>query len=503
MSISWRAYGASAVLVSATLALAMVLDRVAALPDYDILFVPAILFSATRWGLGPSLFTSAVSLLAYSFFFVGTPYSLAIETVSDAIALAVFGLIAVVTGNLVSKIRDQANAAAERERRTAALYELSRAVSGIDEINTLAPTLADGMALCLGKPVALWLAESAGSEPRLLASSHPSLMQEAEAEVLGLWRAGAPVEAQLAPSGRWGLCPLVLEGGVIGAIVVEAECLRPPAAQRALTLALADFAAATLLRVLLSREVERSRRAAEAERFRSALLNSVSHDLRTPLATITGTATTLLAAADRLSDDARRKLLETLHEEAFRLDRFVGNLLDMTRLQAGVLTLRPDYVEVADVVGAAVRRLQGSLAPFKVEIDIAADLPLIRIDEVLTEHALLNLIDNAAKHSPPGGVIRLAAQRAAEGVVLAVEDQGPGVPKDQADMIFDAFHRASSGDRQPAGTGLGLAICKAFVDAQGGRVSVGRSRLGGARFVLTFPFAADPAPQAIHAAAAC
>jgi two-component system, OmpR family, sensor histidine kinase KdpD len=496
----WRSYALSTVLVVGTIIGAVLIERLTGLDDLAILFVPAILYSAARWGLGPSLWASLASVVGYNFFFLEPRYSLAIETLDELFASAIFAAIAVVTSDLATKLRRQAADAERREQRVALLYDLSRALSRIDELNDIARLLAERMALCLNGPVSLWLAERPGTRPLLLASSE-SMPGDSAADLPPLWQPAEHGEPYLAAGGARGLCPLLLDGKLIGAILVPPEPLRPRGdpEMHALLLALADLANAALIRLLLGRELDSTRRAAESERLRSALLNSVSHDLRTPLAAITGTATTLLAGEERLTEAARRTLLEALHEEAFRLDRFVGNLLDLTRLQAGALTPKFDWVDLSEIVAAALRHLRTALARVRVERDIADGLPMLRLDEVLTQHMLVNLIDNAVKYSPPGGTVRITARSEGAQVVITVEDQGPGVAPEQRDVIFEPFHSAVGGDRRRAGTGLGLMITKTFATAQGGSIVVGRSALGGARFAVAFAVPDDAPTEEAHA----
>ena len=496
----WRGYALASALVLGTIVGAVAIERLTALHDLAILFVPAILYSAARWGLGPSLWTSLASVVGYNFFFLEPRYSLAIETLEELFASAIFAAIAVVTSDLATKLRRQAGAAQLREQRVALLYELSRALSRIDALDDMARLLVERMALCLGGPVSLWLAERPGRPPLLLASS-AAMPADSAADLPPLWQPAEHGEPHLAVGGTRALCPLLLDGKLIGAILVPPAPLRPGAdpEMRALLLALADLANAALIRLLLGRELDSTRRAAESERLRSALLNSVSHDLRTPLAAITGTATTLLAGEDRLAAATRRTLLEALHEEAFRLDRFVGNLLDLTRLQAGALSPKLDWVDLSEIVAAALRHLRMALARVRVERDIADGLPMLRLDEVLTLHMLVNLIDNAVKHSPPGGTVRIAARREGAQVVITVEDQGPGVAAAQQDALFEPFQGAAGDGRRRAGTGLGLMITKTFATAQGGSITIGQSALGGARFALAFAVPDDAASEEAHA----
>jgi two-component system sensor histidine kinase KdpD len=251
--------------------------------------------------------------------------------------------------------------------------------------------------------------------------------------------------------------------------------------------ALANESGDALLQVCIKEELAATRRIAETERLRTALLSSITHDFRTPLASILGATTTLMVPGPSFTDEARTMLLGTIRDEALRLDRFIRNLLDMSRLEAGTVVPNLDWVEVVDIASAAAQHV--GRASGEVAVDIALDdaLPMLRLDAVLTEHALVNLLDNAAKHSPPHGRIRIGARHAGSSVVLEIDDEGPGVPLADRDRIFEKFGKARSGDRGRAGTGLGLSIARGFIEAQGGHVHVTDNPRGGARFEVELP----------------
>jgi two-component system sensor histidine kinase KdpD len=230
----------------------------------------------------------------------------------------------------------------------------------------------------------------------------------------------------------------------------------------------------------------------ETERLRAALLTSISHDLRTPLASILGTVSSLRSYLDKYDAGEREELLATLQDEAERLNRFVGNLLDMTRLESGAIELKLDLVDVTEIVGVALERAGNVLAHHRIEVEIAADLPMLQLDAILFEQVLFNLFDNAAKYAPPGSRIDVRARRDGDVVAIEVIDEGPGIPLDDLERIFDKFYRAQAQDRRRAGTGLGLAICRGFVEAQGGRIEA-QNRADRSGAVLTIRF---PAPAA-------
>ncbi len=279
--------------------------------------------------------------------------------------------------------------------------------------------------------------------------------------------------------------------GVVGIIRDEPGPLLTPDQQRLLD-SLSDQAALGVERITLARDLHQARLQAETDRLRSALLTSISHDLRTPLASILGSATSLRSQHAMLDEETRSALLSTIVEEADRLNRFIGNLLDMTRLESGALRPHTDLVVLSDVVGAALQRASKILADHRIEVHLPADLPMLGLDMVLFEQALFNLLDNAAKYAPAGTLIRLEAEQESNQVILRVIDEGPGIAAGDLDQIFEKFHRGRGADRGRAGTGLGLAICRGFIEAMGGSIKAeNRTDRSGAVFVVRVPVPAN------------
>jgi two-component system sensor histidine kinase KdpD len=246
----------------------------------------------------------------------------------------------------------------------------------------------------------------------------------------------------------------------------------------------------------LADEAQEARVRAETERLRNSLLTSVSHDLRTPLATITGAVTTILESGSRLDQRTQQELLESVRDEADRLNRLVQDLLEMTRLESGALQLRRDWHPLEEVVGAALGRLAKSLGTRRVTVSIPPDLPLVAIDDVLIEQVFVNLLDNATKYTPPDSAIRIIVTATDRSITAEVADHGPGLPKGQEARVFEKFYRAASDSRQ--GAGLGLAICRGVVLAHGGRIWAHNLPEGGVAFLFTLPLT-DPPPAPLPA----
>ncbi|MBI3445822.1 MAG: GAF domain-containing protein, partial [Magnetospirillum sp.] len=274
------------------------------------------------------------------------------------------------------------------------------------------------------------------------------------------------------PAALWLFLPLRTARspvGVLGVQMMEDADLPSPEQMRLLE-TLADQAAIAIERTTLVSDIETARVATERERLRSALLSSLSHDLRTPLVSIMGAASSLISYDEALAPADRKDLAQTIQDEAERLNRFVQNLLDMTRLGSGTLKPRIDWADLSDIVGGAVERAARLTRSHAVKVEIDPDMPLLCVDAILMGQVFFNLIDNACKYSPSGTAIKIWAKRAADHISIEVADQGPGIPEADREKVFDMFYRVNLTDSQSAGTGLGLAICRGIVEAHGGSI---------------------------------
>jgi two-component system sensor histidine kinase KdpD len=292
--------------------------------------------------------------------------------------------------------------------------------------------------------------------------------------------------------------PLRTERGPVGVVGIDRDAPGPLLTpdQRRLLDALADQAAVAVERMRLAEDVDAAHIVAETERTRSALLASISHDLKTPLAAIIGAVTSLRRFGERGDAAQRDELAQTIQEEAERLDRFIGNLLDITRLESGAVRPHLDAVDVGEVIGTALRRARRILERHRVALALDDDLPILDLDFLLLEQTLFNLLDNAAKHAPAGSSITVRACRRDGGVAIEVLDEGAGIRAGEEERIFDKFYRLSDRDARRAGTGLGLAICRGFVAAMGGRISArNRADRQGAIFIVELPASAATKPQ--------
>jgi two-component system sensor histidine kinase KdpD len=459
-----------------------------------LIFMMGVLGVAYLACLGPSILAAVASMLSYNFFFIAPSDSFIITGPINVAALFFFLFTALIVSNLTARVRRQADLARNRAAITSALYGFSSNLASQAKLEDLLSTSVLQIAASLGADVVMMLPDAHG---RLkVASSFPphDVMEKAD---LGAAQwcfencRSAGRGSDTLPGARRLFLPLRTNRGAIGVAGLAAgrrsDIILSPDERRLLD-ALIDQAAVAIERVRLAQEMDDARVAAETERLRGALLTSLSHDLKTPLASILGAAGSLREYGERFDAAARAEMIRTIEDEASRMARFVGNLLDMTRLESGAVELKRQPTELLDVVGAALRRTEGLLLDFKISLDIEPDLPLLELDEMLIEQVLVNLLDNAAKYAPPLSTIAIKARRSGSAVELQVVDEGPGIPEDQLSLIFEKFHRVKGGDHQRAGTGLGLAICRGFVEAMGGGVTAAnRMDRSGAIFTVELP----------------
>lgn len=486
-----RAYGSAAAVVGAAAALASLARAVLHVPDVEMLFLLGVTIVAVRSTRGPSIFAAALSVAAYDFFFVAPAFTLEVEDARYVLTFVMMLGIGVVISNLTVRIRDQERAAVARERRTSALYAASRGLAASADAPAVAAACAGAAAEVFGAPAVLLGRAGEGLAP-LAAAPPDTVLSPGELE-LARWTSvqGSPAGAGAGPFADRALACLPVRAAVDVAAVLA---LRLPAGarlradQREFLETLCRQSALALERVRLAGEARAAALRAEAEQLRSALLSSVSHDLRTPLATITGAATTLRDGG-ALEEATRRELVEAICDEAERLERLVRNLLDMTRLESGAVQLRREWVPLEEVVGGALTRLERQLDSRRVTT-ACGDVPLVSVDPVLLEQLFVNLVENAAKYTPPGSPIEITAARDGDALVVEIADRGPGIAAGMEERVFERFRRGAPGGRP--GVGLGLAISRAIAQAHGGALTVANRSGGGACFRLSLPAAGRP-----------
>jgi two-component system sensor histidine kinase KdpD len=480
--------------VALALGVASLLEPLAGLENVDLVFLTAVVAIAARFGLGPSLAAAIASVLVYNFFFIHPPFSLEVADPRHFAALIFFLVFAVITSNLAARVRLQALTAQEQARSIQALYGFSRRIAGVVDRGELASATAEGMAKLLDRDVLVLLPDERLALRMAAASLPGDELDEFEFGALqASWATGDWAESRDAMRvGARLFYPLRRDQGkALGLIALSREGQREPLLpdEEAMFGALTDQVAGALERLRLGHERDAARLAVESERLRTALLSSLSHDLKTPLAAITGAITALRQNPDLYAVEVREELATMIQDEAERMTRFVTNLLDMSRLEAGGIPLTLEPVDVTEVVATALQRTATALAEHRVTVQLAPDLPMLNLDAVLFEQVLVNLFDNASKYAPSGSTVTvLGRRRKGGGIAIEVTDEGPGLPGDSLERVFDKFYRARQGDRQRAGTGLGLAICRGFVDALGGSITAAnRQDRSGAVFTVSFP----------------
>jgi two-component system, OmpR family, sensor histidine kinase KdpD len=503
-------WGAAVVAVALSTGLALLLFDRDQLADVVMIYLLGIMVVASRLGLGPSVLAALTSVAAVDFLFVPPYYTFRVQDFRHAVTFIVMFAVAIVISGLTQRIKNQAAGAHYRELRTAALYELSREFAAARTSSSVLEAATRQLEKVFSSQVAVYTPSAGGKLTRVHASQSlgdPSERDASIAEWVWVNQKDAGLGTSTLPSATALYVPLIASGGIVGVLA-----LTPEKSDR---FGLVDerrqldaFTAQTALaleRAALSEETEAARREVEKEQLRSSLLSSVSHDLRTPLAVITGAASTLLQAtsvgatsnpstsaqpepAIMLDEAARLDLTRSILEEAERLNRLIRNLLDMTRLDSGMSRLKEEWLPLEEVVGPALHRLDAQLVGREVRIDLPSDLPPVAGDAVLLEQAFINLLENAARHG--AGPIDIRAWSSAGEVTVEIADRGPGIPAGQEALIFEKFHRAVS-DGSPSGAGLGLSICRAIVAAHGGRIWAANRDGGGATFRFTLRANAD------------
>ncbi len=492
----WAGYAGAIAVVGACTVIAELMQRRLDLSNLTMVYLVGVVVSAIAFGRGPAIFASMLSVAAFNFAFVPPRFTFRVADTQYLVTFAVLLLVAIVIATLTARLKDQLDRARQRELRTAALYRLSHDLA----------------------------ARSTAAEVRLAAAARISEILDTQVVVLALDADGALREAPGSPrsdvpawidpaAARWahengelaGCGTAVFPGAAgvfaglrgpaqgLGVLAVEArDPLRFQDPDRMhLLRALGSQTALALERCRLAGEAETARTQAEAERTRSALLSAVSHDLRTPLAAITGAASGLLDAADTLPEATRRDLADTIFSEAQRLNRLIANLLEMTRLESGAVRARKDWHSLEEIVGAALGRLEATLGDRPIRLALAPDLPLVPLDDVLFEQVVFNLVENAHKYAPQGSPIDVSAEIEGGALRFEVADRGPGIAAGEERRVFEKFFRGAAGAGR-SGVGLGLAVCRGIVEAHDGTIAAASRAEGGAILTVRVPLAGAP-----------
>jgi two-component system sensor histidine kinase KdpD len=499
-----RPYLLSTLAVALALGCAELVNYWIGVENVDLVFLSAIVGVAVRFGLWPSLFASVLSALCYNFFFLPPIYTFTIADPHNIAAFALFTLVAVVVSHTAARARVQAITAQTRVRAVESLYSFSRKLAGTGTLDDVLWATAYQTALMLKVRVVVLLPSNGSITVRTGYPPEDTLDDADLAAAIWSWQHDRPAGrgSDTLPGASWLFLPMHTGRGPVGIVGINSDAPGPMLTpdRRRLLDALMDQGALAIERVRLVEEMDRVERDAETERLRTALLTSISHDLKTPLASVLGSAGALRDLNDKLSESEKVELLATVIDEAERLNRFIANLLDMTKLESGAVTPKIAPHDVSEIVGATLQRAAKILRQHSVQLDLAIDLPMVSLDAVLFEQVLFNLLDNAAKYAAPGTAIVVRTRRDGDMVMLEILDEGEGIPPNDLEHIFDKFYRVQKTDQVRPGTGLGLAISRGFVEAMHGSiVASNRTDRRGAVFTVRLP--AAPTPNALDAAA--
>lgn len=487
------AYSVSTLVVIASLIAGMAIKQWLAASNIMLVFLPSVLISAALYGFRPGLWASLLSAVAGTYFLSSPGDPFAVSDPANFWAIMIFTLVAAFASALAEQSRHQAATAEANARITDQMYAFSQKLAGIanaDELILAALTQVhsmlqvDALILIPGQNNELDIRVALPPVDRLtFADRNAANWCVEHAKPSG-------GDLRVWPDATHLFVPLRTGQGVVGVLGVnrgnQGTYLTPE--EYKLLDALANHAAVTVERAAFGAHVEEARLIRETEDFRNAMLSSLTHDFKTPLASILGTISSLRHYGSRYDAQTQDEMLGTAQEESERLNRYLGNLLDITRLDTGTLKPKSEIIDISDIVGAVLKRFQGWPEGVRIVTAITPDLPMVPLDFMLTEQALFNILDNALKYASYGNVV-IRATSTASTCTIAIEDTGPGIPPEYLVRIFDRFYRVKSVDRQRAGTGLGLAVSKGFTEAMGGKLVASNRPKGGAVFSMTFPIA--------------
>ena len=464
MSRFWQ-YILALTFLSATTAVLFILRDMIDTTLVALLYLIPLGIITARWGLAPGIASALVTFFAFNYFFIQPYYSLAVHRPTDVVILIIFLVVAIVVSQLVGRAQASLAAATAREREATQLYELSTALAGLPNDHAIAEILTKQVHAVAGDEyVELSVTGTNSLEVQLPDGNAPVrspeliIPIEAARGVLGeirLWRAEPAITSQ------------------------EKRLLQTFASQGALALE----------RAWLAQAESRARVLEESDQLKSAILSSVSHELRTPLSTIKAAASSLRGGEVGWDSQARIDLIAAIDDEADHLNLLVGNLLDMSRIESGVLKPKREWNILSEIIGGVLAHMRHVSGEHRIEIDVPEALPLIPVDYVQMEQVFTNLLSNSLKYAPSGTTVRIRSQADADTVHIQVNNQGPQIPSDDLERIFDKFYRLTATDRV-TGTGLGLSICKGIIDAHGGRIWAENIPTGIA-FNITLPLLLD------------
>jgi two-component system sensor histidine kinase KdpD len=420
---------------------------------FSLLYLLPVVISSLVWGLGPGSLVAVASFLALNYFFVPPYYTLLVHRTQDLLVLIVFMVVSITIGQLVGRVSKGLAESTAREHEATQLYELIMHLSGLQDEQEIVSALAEQALVAFHARRVDVLVEAQGDTPAQHARREDRSLPE-----------------QLLDKSPTYIAPLQFSRGFLGEIKVWRDTAKLTLAEERLLQTFASQGVLALERVSLSQAASRARLLEESDRFKTSLLSSVSHELRTPLATIKAAVTSLRSGAVEWNSEAGADLLAAVEEETDHLNQLVGNLLSMSRIEAGALKPERSWNSLADIISSAIERTRQQTAKHLVEVEVSPDLPLIPVDYFQIEQVFINLISNSTKYSSEGTVIKIHAQAINHSMMeVTVRNQGPQVAPEHLDRIFDKFYRVTAADRV-TGAGLGLSICKGIIEAHGGKI---------------------------------
>jgi two-component system, OmpR family, sensor histidine kinase KdpD len=487
---SWLRYLWSALLVAIATSFGFLIGGRIAPTNLVMLYLLTVVIAAIYLGRGPATLASLLGVLAFDYLFITPYYTFAVSDTQYVITfIALFG-VGMVISQLTARAREQADAAHQREAETAELYALSRDLSVAGEMDAILQVLVQHVERAFGRDTVVLLPENDHLVTRMV-STNLKLDEDELAVADWVYRHGDPAgrHTNTLPAAQFRHLPLKTARGTVGVLGVQGpepagHDLTPQ--QRRLMEAFANQAALAIERVQLAEQARQAQLLQATEKLQTALLNSISHDLRTPLVSITGALTSLDEQSDSLNEEYRKSLVVTAREEADRLNRLVGNLLSMTRIESGAIKLHMEPGDIQDVIGTALDQLGKRIANRKVQVDVPVDFPLVPMDFTLMVQVLVNVFDNAVKYSPEYCSIEVIAELEDEKARIKIADRGEGIPPEDLTRIFDKFYRVQRPE-SVSGTGLGLSISKGIVDIHNGQIYARTRDGGGTVIVIELP----------------
>ncbi len=488
----WIRYAWSLALVLlATLLSALVAPYIAP-TNLVMIYLLAVVIAAVYLGRGPSILASILGIMAFDYFFVPPNFTLAVSDTQYLLTFIGLLVVSIVISQLTARVREQADAAQEREADTTALYALSRDLAAAGSLEAIIHTIVDNISQTFGRNVVIFLPEP-GVKGLIKPVTYNQHYTPNENEIaVASWAflhgqpAGRGTDTLSASEARY--IPLKTAQGIVGVLGIKPNDPQNKLAPnlRRLLEAFASQSALAIERAQLTEQARQTQVLKATEKLQTALLNSISHDLRTPLVSITGVLSSLNDIKVWQDNDNRTKLIENAHQEADRLNRLVGNLLNMSRLEAGAVKVRLEPCDIQDVIGAALAQIDDQLGKREVKINLPDDLPLVPLDYILIEHVLVNILDNAIKYSPPDSPIDISARVSNAFLEIDFADRGIGIPPEDLSRIFDKFYRVHRPDNV-SGTGLGLSICKGMIEAHNGFIGAENRPGGGTIITIGIP----------------